>query len=219
MRARLLVIALWLALLPCWPAVVLAQQNFDFSPPATPITDPTIPAVMRDLAERILPVYQEDNPERYLANLSILQLVAGNYTAAYESRQSLRDRRRSADAGKPVNRSLILDLFARARAIEATDRLTFAQAYTKAYQAAVPKLNDLDAFTLMSWLETPPAWLQDPAQRAFDQARAKGKLTLPDAIDLMQAYLNFEAYRNFAPVIAALNSEDEQRRYAMRIMS
>ena len=215
MSARLGAIALWLALLPYWPSLVLAQQNFDFHPKATSIVDPATPGVMRDLAERILPVYQEDNPERYLANLSILQLVAGNYSAAYESRQSLRDRRRSADAGKPVNRSLILDLFARARAIEATDRLTFVQAYTQAYRAAVPKLNDLDAFTLMSWLSTPAAWFQDPAQRQFDQARAKGKLTLPEAIDLMQTYLNLAAYRSFGPVVAALNSEDEQRRYVI----
>jgi len=216
MSARLVSIALWLALLPCWPSLVLAQQNFDFHPKTTSIADPATPAVMRDLAERILPVYQEDNPERYLANLSILQLVAGNYSAAYESRQSLRDRRRSADAGKPVNRSLILDLFARARAIEATDRLTFAQAYAQAYKAAVPKLNDLDAYTLMSWLATPPAWFQDPAQRQFDQARAKGKLTLPEAIDLMQAYLNFECYRYFGPLVAALDSEEEQRRYVIQ---
>lgn len=216
MSARLRAFALWLAILPCWPSLVLAQQNFDFQPKALSIADPATPVVMRDLAERILPVYQEDNPERYLANLSILQLVAGNYTAAYESRQSLRDRRRSADAGKPVNRSLILDLFARARAIEATDRLSFAQAYSKAYKAAVPKLNDLDAFTLMSWLATPPAWFQDPAQRQFDQARAKGKLSLPEAIDLMQAYLSFEAYRNFGPTVAALDNEEEQRRYVIQ---
>ena len=214
MRVRLLAIALWLALSPSWPALVLAQQNFDFHPPAASVADPSTPGVMRDLAERILPVYQEDNPERYLANLSVLQLVAGNYTAAYESRQSLGDRRRSADAGKPVNRVLILDLFARARAIEATDRLTFAQAYAQAYKAAVPKLNDLDAYTLMSWLATPPAWFQDPAQRLFDQARSKGKLSLPEAMELMQAYLNFDAYRNFGPIVAALDTEDEQRRYA-----
>jgi len=56
-------------------------QSFDFKPPAS-VTDAATPGVMRDLAERILPVYQEDNPERYLANLSALQLVAGNYTAA-----------------------------------------------------------------------------------------------------------------------------------------
>jgi len=213
MRTPLLALLLLLVLVPAGSSCG-AEQIFDFHPPPS-IVDPATPGVMRDLAERMLPVYQEDNPERYLANLSLLQLVAGNYSAAYESRQSLRDRRRTADAGKPVNRSLILDLYARARAIEATDRLNFAQAFAQAYKAAVPKLSDLDAYTLMSWLATPPAWFQDPAQRLFDQARAKGKLTLPEAIELMQAYLNLEAYRNFGPVVAALDSEDEQRRYAI----
>ena len=212
MRAPLLALLLLLVLLPagsCW-----GEQIFDFHPPPS-IVDPATPGAMRDLAERMLPVYQEDNPERYLANLSLLQLVAGNYSAAYESRQSLRDRRRTTDAGKPVARSLILDLYARARALEATDRLNFAQAFSQAYKAAVPKLSDLDAYTLMSWLATPPAWFQDPTQRLFDQARAKGKLNLPEAIELMQAYLNLQAYRNFGPIVAALNSEDEQRRYAI----
>lgn len=213
MRARglaVLLLALWAPAF-CWGA---DQQIFDFRAPAS-IADPGTPAAMRDLADRMLPVYQEDNPERYLANLSLLQLVAGNYSAAYESRQSLRDRRRTADAGKPVSRSLILDLYARARAIEATDRLTFAQAFAQAYKGAVPKLNDLDAYTLTSWLTTPPAWFQDPAQRLLDQARAKGKLTLPEAIELMQAYLNFNAYSSFGPIVAGLDNEDAQRRYAI----
>ena len=99
-----------------------AAQDFDFRPPAS-ANDPGVAAIMRDLAERMLPVYAEDNPERYLANLSALQLVAGNYTAANESRQSLRDRRRTTDAGRPVDRGVILDMYARARAIEATERL------------------------------------------------------------------------------------------------
>src|SRR5215471_19894732 len=106
-------------LLQSWAALA---QNFDFKPPAA-VSDSTTPAVMRDLAERILPVYQESNPERYLASLSALQLVAGNYTAANSSRQSLRDRRRAADNGRPVGRNLILDMYTQARAIEATNRI------------------------------------------------------------------------------------------------
>jgi uncharacterized protein len=198
-----------LALFQPWAAA----QDFEFHPPAS-VADPTTPAVMRDLAERMLPVYAEDNPERYLANLSALQLVAGNYTAAYASRQSLLNRRRSTDAGRPVGRSLILDMYAHARAIEATDRVPFAQAFTKAYRDSVPKLNDLDAFAVMGWLGTPPAALQDPVQRIFDQRRAKGNIALADAVDLVQLYAHFDAYRNFAPIVGTLNAEDEQRRYA-----
>ncbi len=38
-----------------------AAQDFDFHPPAS-AGDPGTAAIMRDLAERMLPVYQEDNP-------------------------------------------------------------------------------------------------------------------------------------------------------------
>lgn len=188
-------------------------QNFDFRPPAS-ATDPAAVAVMRDLAERILPVFSEENPERYLSNLSMLQLVAGNYTAAYASRQSLRDRRRSTEAGRPVSGSAILDLYARARAVEATSRVPFAQAFTAAYRDFVPKLNDLDAYTLIGWLATPPAAFQEPVQRTFDQVRPKNSIALADAIELVQAYAHFDAYRNFSPIVGALDAEDEQRRYA-----
>ena len=188
-------------------------QDFEFRPPPAP-TDPNTPAVMRDLAERILPVYQESNPERFLSNLSVLQLVAGNYTAAYESRQSLRDRRRNSDAGRPVNRSILLDMYAHARAIEATDRIPFAQAFTQVYRDVVPKLNDLDAYTLANWLATPPAALAEPVQRIFDQRRAKGNIGLLEAVELVQDYATFDAHRNFSPAVGPLVAEEEQRRYA-----
>jgi hypothetical protein len=201
-----LFVLLWLS-----PGRALAQ-NFDFKAPAT-VSDPTTPAVMRDLAERILPVYQEENPERYLANLSALQLVAGNYAAANNSRQSLRDRRRAADAARPVGRSLILDLYTRARAIEATNRVPFAQAFTTAYKDFIPKLNDLDTYTVTGWLATPLANYRDPVQRIFDERRPKGNIELPEAVQLVQEYATYDAYRNFGPIVGALDAEEDQRRY------
>ena len=84
-------------------------QDFDFKPPAS-ANDPAVPAVMRDLAERILPVYQENDQDRYLHNLSGLQMVAGNYTAAWQSRGQLRDRRKSIDAHRPIGKSVIYDI-------------------------------------------------------------------------------------------------------------
>src|SRR3569833_3020718 len=186
-------------------------QNFDFRPPAR-VSDAATPSVMRDLAERILPVYQEENPERYLANLSTLQLVAGNYTAAYASRQSLRERRRNAGAGK-VGRSLMLDMYTHARAIEANNRVPFAQAFTTAYKDVIPKLCDLDAHTVTGWLAAPLASFRDPIQRLFDQRRSKGNIELPEALQLVQDYAQYDAYRSFGPLISALDTEDEQRRY------
>ena len=95
----------FLLLLVCLLGSPLAlAQDFDFKPPAS-ANDPTVPKVMRDLAERILPVYQENDQDKYLHNLSGLQLVAGNYPAAWQTRQSIArpaQERRCPPADRPV---------------------------------------------------------------------------------------------------------------------
>ena len=203
-------LSLWL--LALWCGCVRAQE-LEFHPPAN-AADPQTPTLMRDLASRILPVYQESDTDRYLNNLSALQLVAGNYPAAWETRQSLRDRRRNADAHRPATKAVIYNIYAHAKAAEAADRVPFAQAFTQAYHEAVPKLSDRDALAVAGWLETPVPGLQDALQKAFDQRRAKGSVPLPDAVDLVWMYLTFDAYRSFAPLVAALDAETDRQRYA-----
>ena len=66
----------------------------------------------------------------------------------------------------------------------------------------------------MGWLGAAPASFQEPVQRMFDQRRPKGNIALADAVELVQAYALFDAYRNFGPIVGALDAEDEQRRYA-----
>jgi putative CocE/NonD family hydrolase len=187
-------------------------QEFDFRPPAS-VTDPSVPGVMRDLAGRILPVYQENDPERYLKNLSALQIVARNFTGGYATRQSLRDRRKSADANRPVSKGVVYDIYAQARDAEARNRTPFPQAYAQAYRDVVSKLNDEDATTLTSWLAIPVTGFQDTLQRAFDQSRPKGSIAQNDAVELVWEYFAFDAYRSFHPLVAALNEEDDGRRY------
>ncbi|MDB6086245.1 MAG: peptidase, partial [Gammaproteobacteria bacterium] len=128
--------------------------EFDFRPPATP-DDAAAPAIVRDLAARLVPVYQDADPTRYLANLSALQMVAGNYAAADVSRQSLRERRRSADRRRPIGRPVIYDVYAHARAMQEENGLSFADAFTKSFGEAVSGLDDQDAYAVTHWLETP----------------------------------------------------------------
>ncbi len=198
--------------LALWRSIGLAQE-LEFHPPAN-ATDPATAAVMRDLAARILPVYQESDTDRYLNNLSALQLVAGNYPAAWEARQSLRERRKNADAHRPASKAVVYHIYAHAKAIEAADKMPFAQAFAQAYRDAVGKLSDRDAFAVTGWLETPVSGLQDALQKAFDQRRAKGSVPQADAIDLVWTYLSFDAYRSFAPLIAALDADTDRQRYA-----
>jgi putative CocE/NonD family hydrolase len=187
---------------------------FEFHTPAS-VDDAAAVAAMRDLAARLVPVYQDPDPDRYLANLSALQLVAGNYSAAYESRQTLRDRRQRLDAGRPVGRDVIYDMYARAKAAEAESQVPFARAFTQAYEDVVPRLNDQDAYAVTQWLGTSPAVFRYALQKLFDQQRADDSIGQSEAVALIRAYLSFDAYRSFGPLVVSLNEEDDRRRYAV----
>jgi uncharacterized protein len=188
--------------------------NLEFhAPPAA--DDPTTPAVMRDLAERLLPVYQEPDSDRYLTNLSALQMVAGDYAAADVSRQALRERRRSAGAARPVGRAMIYDIYAYAKTIEAENRVAFTPAFTRSFDEVIPRLNDHDAYLVTQWFKAAPPVFRDALQESLDQQRGKDSIGQSEALGLIWAYLAFSAYRNFAPLVDALVAEDDHRRYTI----
>src|ERR1700683_153620 len=187
-------------------------QEFEFHPPLT-ASDPATPGVTRDPAERILPVYQENDAERYLANLSALQLTSGNYGAAYASQQSLRERRQHEYPNQLSGRELVSDSYVRARGIEAQDRVPFSQAFSQSFQDLALRLDNPDAFTLIKRLRTPVSVLQADLQKAFDARGATGTIAMPEAIDLIRPYLAYDAFRSFAPLIDTLDADDDKRRY------
>jgi uncharacterized protein len=208
---RRLALLLMAAIACAWPRWSGAQ-SFEFHSPLS-ASDAKTPAVMRDLAERLLPVYQESDPDRYLANLSVLQLTAGDYSAAVESRESLRERRRRADSGRPVVRGRVLDLYARAMAIETDTHVPFSEAFGKAYQEVFSKLSDHDAFLLSGWLSAAPQEYQESFQRLLDEQRSKDIVNQQEAETLLSAFVYFEAYGSLAPWVGALNAADEASRY------
>jgi putative CocE/NonD family hydrolase len=206
--ARVFLLTLLIGLLPGWSRAT----DFAFRPPAT-VADPTTPAVMRDLAVRVIPVYQDPDSDRYLANLSALQMAAGDYVAADRSRRLLRDRRRRADFGLPINRSVIYDMYAHARAAEADGRTTFAEAFAGVFRDTIHRLADKDAYVVTRWLGAAPGDYRDSLQSAFDQLRSRDSLDQTDAIDLVWKYVASEAFRTFGPLVILLNAEDDTRRY------
>jgi hypothetical protein len=191
---------------------VSAAPEFDFRPPAT-TSDPAIPLIMRDLAARLIPVYQDPDPERYLANLSALQMAAGDYTAADISRRTLRERRLKLHFQHPD--WVIYDMYAHAKALETDNRITFAEAFTTTFRETMPLLNDHDAYEVSRWLAISPAVLRESLQKAFDQIRTKGSVDQSQAVELIWKYVSFDAYRTFGPLSVLLAAENDHRRYTV----
>ncbi|MET3383573.1 hypothetical protein SAMN05443580_1189 [Variovorax sp. OV084] len=209
-RARRALMRLILAL-PAWPTWSLAA-DFGFRPPRDP-DDATAADLMRDLAERILPVYQEADTDVFLANLTALQIVSGAYRAAYDSSGSLRSRRQGKPFDDLVQRAILDGIYARARMLEADGRLGFAEAYARSFQELVSPLDNAQAQAIMARLEIPPAVYREPLRQAFDLWRAKGSLPQADALALVRTWLSYQSRRSFSALLPELFAAENRNRY------
>jgi uncharacterized protein len=201
-------IVLLLMLLPR----LAAAQSLEFRAPAS-VDDPTTPAVMRDLASRIIPGYRNDSREQYLADMSALQLVAGNFDEAYSARLDLQQARGGTLQRPPADSASVYDLYAHAMALQAQYRLPFSQAFDLAFWETIPIFDNLDGYRVESWLEAPPAAYAAALQASFDGLRGRERVGERAALALIWQYVAFEAYRSFGPIAPGLISLDQDRRY------
>ena len=208
---RALGIVLSLVLLPR----LAAAQSLEFRAP-TSVYDGATPAVMRDLASRIIPGYRNDNREQYLANMSVLQLVAGNFESAYSARLDLQGLRGGTPRRPPVDQALVFDLYAHTKSLQAQYRLPFAQAFDLAFWETIPVFNNLDGYRVESWLEAPPAAYAAALQSSFDRLRGHPRISEPQALGLIWQFVAFDAYRSFGPIASGLISLDQDRRYIIQ---
>ena len=193
-----------------------AAQDFDFEPPLD-AADPSLPAAVHDLAERVLPVYQEDNPDLYLSNLAALQMAIGDAAAAHDTRLKLRERLASEQSSLPPGRAAVYDTYVLARAIEseAPEDVPFTSAYARALRETLNGFDDRDAYELESWLAAPIEPRQRNLQRALDERRGQSSIPLAAALDLVQAWFAFDAYRSIDGLASPLLAEETERRYVV----
>ena len=205
-------LAIFLLLAAAIAPAVGDAQDFGFEPP-TRASDPALPDAMHDLAERLLPVYADNDPDRYLATLAALQMVVGNPTAARTTRATLRERLASEQSSLPPGRAVVYDVYAHARAIEASEDLPFTSAYERAFRDTFGSLDDLAAYKVEDWFTAPIEPLRDAVQRALDRQRGSSSIALEEALALVQAWFAFEAYRSFGALVRPLLAEDKEARY------
>jgi putative CocE/NonD family hydrolase len=193
------------------PALAWAL-DFGFRPPRDP-DDVAAVEAMRDLAQRIVPVYQDADTYVFLANVTALQIVSGTFGAAYDSSRALRRLQRNRPFDSLIERAVLDGIYAHARALEAKERLAFDQAYARAFQEVVPRLDNAQAAAVMARLEVPVAAYRDAVRQAFDVWSAKGSIPQADAVALVRVWLEYESRRSYAVVLPELIAEENRNRY------
>jgi hypothetical protein len=199
-------------MLSAMPSCAEAQELDLHLPPTA--SEAETAAIMRDLAVRVLPVYQESDRERYLRALSALQVVAGDYAAADATRQTLRDWRRTADPGRLADRSVGYDVYVHALSLAQSAHIPFARAFAQAFREVVGRLSDTDDYVLNDRFSNGPPVSAQRMQQLFTQTRPRDAVTLAQAVELIWNYFAFEAYRSYAPLVAPLIAEDDAKRYS-----
>jgi hypothetical protein len=207
--------ALGIVLLALLLPRLAAAQSFEFRAPGS-VYDPTTPAVMRDLASRIIPGYRSDSREQFLANMSALQLVTGSFEPAYSARVDLQRLRSGNNRRPPADPALVYDLYAHAKSLQAQYRLPFAQAFDLAFWETIPVFDNLDAYRVETWLQAPPAAYAAALQASFDRTRGHPRIGQGAALALIWQYLAFDAHRSFGAIAPGLISLDEDRRYIIQ---
>jgi putative CocE/NonD family hydrolase len=192
--------------------MLAAAQEFGFTPPAA-ATDPALPETLRDLAERVLPVYEENDPDRYFSTLAALQMAIGDPAAARTSRATLRERLQSEQSSLPPGRAIVYDIYVGARALESTENVAFASAYTRMFNETMSGLDNLAAYDVERWFTAPIEPLREAFQHALDRQRGRTSITLEGALELVQAWFAFDAYRSADGLVRPLLAEDNARRY------
>jgi putative CocE/NonD family hydrolase len=187
-------------------------QDFGFEPPMD-ATDPALPAAIRDLAERVLPGYQEDDPDRYFATLAALQMAVGDPAAALTTRMTLRERLQTGQGGLPPGRVVVYDVYTQARAIEAAEGIPFADAYGRAFTETLIGVDDLTAYELERWFTAPVEPQRAALQRALDARRGTTSIALEEAVELLLAWFELDAHQSSARVAELLLAAEDERRY------
>lgn len=199
---------LLLALL-AWPAFA---QATDIRVPAG-LQGDGIDRAMPELAREVIAVYRDEDRARYLDTLFRLQLAAGQHAQALQSIDAIRGLRSDPPTQPPV--FLQYEIHARAKLLQATHNVAFAQAWRQSFAERFGGLDDRVALRAeFSFGGSLPRWggsLDD----ALGKLEGKRRVPLAEAVALVRAWQVHDAYAAFMPLFDAALKADDARRYAI----
>ncbi len=189
---------MWNSLVPAVACLSIASfvaaQEFEL--PAN-IGDPAaLAGAMPALAKQVLAAYKDEDREAYLGNRFRLQIVAGQYSEAVKTLNSLRDLRRSGNPARAAWVDLQHEIYASARALQGSDKVSFEEAYQRSCRNALRSMDDHSSALLIRSLRAPDQQAMRRRLRDdLDQRKGKRTVSLAGALKLIRDYQAEEAYR------------------------
>lgn len=188
----------------------VSAQEFQI-PEAAGQDDSALSQAMPKLATEVLAVYRDDDREAYLDNLFRLQIVSGQYDKAADAIAALRQLQAPKIPGGGEWVNVQYEIFARAKAKEAADKLPLEEAYKQVFRETVGRLDDRTSYLVIRSMGAP--WIGNALKGDRTKLAGKKSLSLAESLKLIHDYQASESYREFAPLATPLIEENDARRY------
>lgn len=134
-----------------------------------------------------------------------LQLADARFEEAVATFATMRQAAPARVAGS-FDRMIPLELYAKAKALEFRDRLSFSDAFRKVFEDTFARFDDQTALE-SSWFLGTPLFVFD---RQLEQS-----LSTEEAATLIAAFNTREAFRHIAPLRSAAVAADDSKRYSI----
>src|ERR1041385_196505 len=172
--------------------ITASGQEIDL--PHSAVNDETaVSQAMPELAKRLIAVYREPDRSRYLNNLFQLQLVAGQYSEAVTTLQSLSDLRRATDPALAA-RLVPFEMIAKARAKQAATGASLGESFKQEFREVFGKLDDKSASRTFYWFGGDLTRVRDELSAAIEKQKGKDKIALTDALNLIRSYNLYQSF-------------------------
>jgi uncharacterized protein len=206
----------YLSIVLCLVAATAASaQDFDF-PRSAVLDSEMLEKAIPVLAMRVSASYKDEDRIRYLDNIFRLQIVDGKYEDALVTIASLREliKTQTVIPSRASWVNVQYEIYARAKILEAGEKLSFKDAYTRAFHKRFAELDDWSAAQVIrAFAYSDPADKQHQLLSDIEKQKNKETIGLTDALRLVNDYLVSKAYHDFTPLNSALIKEDDERRY------
>ena len=167
------------------------------------------------LANRVLLNYKENNYRDSLGNISRLQILAGRYSEADITLDSLRYTARNTDPQFWSLAGVQHKLYVRAKLKQAATSESFDTAFEQVFDDLFKRLDDKKALHIYTAFITRNGIedLRTGLQNSLLNLSNKDSLSMSEALDLCRNYYTFSLYKNIEPIAKELLKQDGNRRY------
>jgi putative CocE/NonD family hydrolase len=152
-------------------------------------------------------------PQQRLEYQFRLQLACGNYAMALSSLDELNKSRPPPPAWQTVEPLLREELHARAKVLEAREKIPYAGALTRSLSEKFSKYDDRTAADSAWFLGLPPDAARAILDRQRQQIEGRRSLTPAELMEVIRWYVTLQAVSSFEPTLDAAIAVDDARRF------